>query len=98
MAQQPTQTAGVFYAPDGHAVRIEGSRETWGTHVFLDGQELKGVKEVRLVHRAGNVSTLFLELYPSSVTVEGAVAVVEVSAANSRLMLEAPKESEPCES
>ena len=78
-----------FYASDGHAVKIEGSRETFGTKLFLDGYEVKGIKEVQLVHRAGEVSRLLLELYPASVNVTGAVALVEVL--NGPLMLEAPK-------
>lgn len=61
----------------GSEVVIESSPTGKDTRVLLDGVEVKGLHEVRLIHRAGAVSRLQLELYPSSIIVRGKVGVVE---------------------
>lgn len=56
----------------GHTVKINLSAERLGTRVFIDGMEIKSLKSLTLVHSAGDISRITIEILPSRIEVDGA--------------------------
>jgi hypothetical protein len=55
----------------GPAVKINLSADKTGTFVYIDGVFINGVRSVKLEHTAGDVSRVTLEIFPSSLEIQG---------------------------
>ncbi len=79
MTEQEHSGGPKYLLAAGCAVRIEASAGLGGTKVYLDGVEVKALKEVRFIHRANNVAVLQLEIYPSAVDLCGDVTALSTT-------------------